>query len=228
VTARIPERVGSAASRRGSAILAAAVAAGTALGGCVSMPSNDYRGDPVTYAARQATPGAADPDAAARVEQDFAGEPQLVGVKTTHTASGLEVVVTLTRNDDGVQDVWLADLAVGAVAERSRSDEAVVSELISSASAVGPDKQGRPMTTSLGIGAVRLGQVFGSPDDCERTLRARRLSWRVSSSSCATLTATHSCSQGWRTGRVPGGFGSRPARTRASEPSTAVCPVVST
>ena len=132
-------------------------------------------GDPVTYAGGEATPltslgaGAAESDAAAQVMTDLWGEPQLAGLRTKSTRSGLEVVVTLTRNDDGVPDVWLADLAVGAVAERSRSNEAVANEVISTAIAVGSDMRGNPVTTSLGIGAVRLGQVFGSPDDAALT-----------------------------------------------------------
>ena len=71
----------------------------------------------------------------------------------------------MTRNDDGVPDVWLADLAVGAVAERSHSDPAVANDVVSSATAVGPGKGGDTVTTTLGVGAVRLGQVFGSPSD---------------------------------------------------------------
>ena len=73
----------------------------------------------------------------------------------------------MTRNDDGVPDVWLADLAVGAVAERSHSDQAVANDLVSSATAVGPNKGGDTVTTNLSVGAVRLGQVFGSPSDSE-------------------------------------------------------------
>ncbi len=87
------------------------------------------------------------------------------GLTTKSTPSGLEVVVTLTQNDDRVPDVWLADLAVGAVAERSHSDQAVANDVIASATAVGPGKGGDSVTTYLGVGAVRLGQVFGSPSD---------------------------------------------------------------
>jgi hypothetical protein len=46
-----------------------------------------------------------------------------------------------------------------------------VSDLVSSAIAVGPDKDGRPMTTSLGVGAVSLGQDVGSADDSALTAR---------------------------------------------------------
>ena len=102
---------------------------------------------------------------AVRVMNSFLGEPQLAGLTTKATPSGLEVVVALTRNDDRVPDVWLADLAVGAIAEQSRTNEAVASDVVSTATAVGPGEGGNPVTTFLGIGAVRLGQVFGSPDD---------------------------------------------------------------
>jgi len=109
--------------------------------------------------------------AAAQVMRGLSGEPQLAGITTTSTPSGLEVAIMLTRNDDGVPDVWLADLAVGAVGELVHSDQAVANDLISSATAVGPGDGGDPITTYLGVGAVRLGQVFGSPSDS--TLAAR-------------------------------------------------------
>jgi hypothetical protein len=138
--------------------------------------NNDHTGQPVTYAGRQSTPlsslraDAAESNVAAHVMTDLSGEPQLVGLTTKVTPSGLEVVVTMTRNDDRVPDVWLADLAVGAVAERSHSNEAVANDIISTAIAIGPDNGGNPVTTSLGIGAVRLGQVFGSPSDSALTV----------------------------------------------------------
>jgi hypothetical protein len=101
--------------------------------------------------------------------KDLSGEPRLAGLTTKPTPAGLEVVVTLTRNDDGVPDVWLADLAVGAIAERSRTNEAVANDVVSTATAVGLGEGGKPVTTFLGIGAVRLGQVFGSSDDSALT-----------------------------------------------------------
>ena len=175
MTSRLPKRIGSAAPRLAAVVVAAGVAVAAALAGCITAFNNDHTGDPVTYAGRQSTPlsslraDAAESNVAARVMTDLSGEPQLVGLTTKVTPSGLEVVVTLTRNDDGVSDVWLADLAVGAVAERSHSNEAVANDIISTAIAIGPDKGGNPVTTSLGIGAVRLGQVFGSPSDSALT-----------------------------------------------------------
>lgn len=132
-----------------------------------TMPSDDHTGDPVTYAGGQPEPRAplTSNAAAAQVMKGLSGEPRLAGITTTSTGAGLHVAITLTRNDDRVQDVWLADLAVGAVGELVHSDQAVANDLISGATAVGPGKGGDPVTTYLGVGAVRLGQVFGSPSD---------------------------------------------------------------
>jgi hypothetical protein len=175
-TSRIPKKIGSAGvPALVAVIVTAGVAVAAVMAGSRAMSNNDHTGDPVTYAGGQSTPltslsaNAVESDAAARVMKDLSGEPQLAGVTTESTPSGLQVVVTLTRNDDGVPDVWLADLAVGAVAERSHSDQAVANDLVSSATAVGPGKGGEPVTTYLGVGAVRLGQVFGSPSDSALT-----------------------------------------------------------
>ena len=177
MTSRFPKRIRSAAAPALAAvILAAGVAvAAAAMAGSKAMTDKDHTGDPVTYAGGSSTPLASlsanvtASDATAQVMRGLSGQPQLAGLTTKSTPSGLQVVVTLTRNDDGVPDVWLADLAVGAVAERSRSDQVVASDLVSSATAVGPDKGGNPVSTSLGVGAVRLGQVFGSPSDSALT-----------------------------------------------------------
>jgi hypothetical protein len=175
-TSRIPKKIGSAGvPALVAVIVTAGVAVAAVMAGSRAMSNNDHTGDPVTYAGGQSTPltslsaNAVESDAAARVLKDLSGEPQWAGVTTESTPSGLQVVVTLTRNDDGVPDVWLADLAVGAVAERSHSDQAVANDLVSSATAVGPGKGGEPVTTYLGVGAVRLGQVFGSPSDSALT-----------------------------------------------------------
>jgi hypothetical protein len=176
MTSRLPKRIRSAAAPALAAvILTAGVTAAAALAGSAAMSNNDHTGDPVTYAGGQSTPrasliaNAVGSDATAQVMKSLSGEPQLAGLTTKSPPSGLQVAVTLTRNDDGVPDVWLADLAVGAVAERSHTDQAVASDLVSSATAVGPGKGGDTVTTSLGIGAVRLGQVFGSPTDSALT-----------------------------------------------------------
>jgi hypothetical protein len=176
-TSGLSRRVWSAAPPAVAALIVTtgiAVAAGMA--GLTAMSSNDHTGDPVTYAGGQSTPrptlasGAAAFDSAAseaatQVMKSLSGTPQLAGLTTNVTPSGLEVAITLTHNDDRVPDVWVADLAVGAIGERLRTDQAVVNDLISSATAVGPGKGGDPVTSYLGVGAVRLGQVFGSPSD---------------------------------------------------------------
>jgi hypothetical protein len=157
--------------RLAASILVVGVAFAPSLAGCTPTVHKGHTGDPVTYAGAVATPPSSLPgdvdesDVTADVMQDLSGDPQLAGITTTRTPAGLEVVVTLTRNDERVPDVWLADLAVGAVAERSRTNERVANDLVSTAIAVGPDAQGNPVTTSLGVGAVQLGQVFGSPSD---------------------------------------------------------------
>lgn len=166
VISRVQKRVGSAAAPALAAvILTAGVAAAAAMAGATAMLNNDHTGDPVTYASGQATSrdSLSASDATSLVMKDLSSERQLAGLTTKSTLSGLEVVVTLTRNDDRVTDVWLADLAVGAVAERSHSDQAVANDVIASATAVGPGKGEGSVTTYLGVGAVRLGQVFGSP-----------------------------------------------------------------
>lgn len=177
MTSRFPKRIRSAAAPALAAVMVTtgvAVAA-AAMAGSAAMSNNDHTGDPVTYAGGQSTPMAplstngATSDATGQVMKGLSSQPQLAAITTKSTPSGLQVAVTLTRNDDGVPDVWLADLAVGALAERSRTDQAVASDLVSSAIAIGPGKAGNTVTTSLGIGAVRLGQVFGSPSDSALT-----------------------------------------------------------
>ncbi len=169
-----------------------------------ATPNNDHSGDPVSYASVQPNPRAPLTPVAAdtQVTYGLSDDPQLVDITTTSTPSGLSVAVTLSRNDDRVADVWLADIAVGAVAELVHSNQGVANDLIASATAmssaceppagagpgtrlphlyrhgledhpegvehgrwVGPGEGGDSITTNLGVGAVRLGQVFGSPSD---------------------------------------------------------------
>jgi len=133
--------------------------------------NGDHTGDPVTYASGLSTPAPANATAlsgaaaAGRVMEGLSADRQLAGIRTRLTPSGVEVAVTLTRNDDRVPDVWLANLAVGAVVELMHTDESATGDLISIATATGPGSGGKQVTTDLGIGAVRLGQVFGSPSD---------------------------------------------------------------
>jgi len=154
------------------------------------MLNDDHTGDPVRYAGGQPEPRAplTSDAAVAQVMKGLWGEPQLAGITTTSTPSGLEVAVTLTRNDERMPDAWLADLAVGAVGELVHSDQAEANDLILSATAVGPGKRGDPITTDLGVGAVRLGQVFGSPSD--PTLAAQADSGSLPARTSASVPST--------------------------------------
>lgn len=173
-TDRASRRFGSAVAPAIAAVIATAgIAAAAAMMGPPPASKDDHTGDPVTYAGGLATaraPIASDGtsmngDTAAEQVKRGLSDSQVAGVTTESTPAGLEVTISLTHNDDRVRDVWLSDLALGAVAELMRSDQAVANDLISSATAVGPGEDGDSVTTHLGIGAVRLGQVFGSPSD---------------------------------------------------------------
>jgi hypothetical protein len=162
-----------------AAILATAgVVAAAALSSSTATPSeertpapvvayDEHKGDPATYAGGQSTPRPpiTSNDAVEHVLDGLSAEPQLAGLAIKSTSSGIEVSVSLSHNDDHVRDVWLADVAVGAVSELLHSDQSVANDFISSATAVGMGEGGVPITTQLGVGAVRLGQLFGSPDD---------------------------------------------------------------
>jgi hypothetical protein len=178
-TSRLSRLMWFAGAPVSAAILATAgVVAASALAGSTATPSDDstpapivaydeHQGNPVTYAAGQSTsrPPLASDAAVTQVMEGLSGEPQLVALATKSTPSGIEVSVSLTHNDDRVRDVWLADVAVGAVSELLHSDQLVANDFITSATAVGTGEGGTATTTQLGVGAVRLGQVFGSPDD---------------------------------------------------------------
>jgi hypothetical protein len=77
--------------------------------------------------------------------------------------------VTLAENNDDVPDVWLAGLAVGALGELMRTNQAVINQEIASATAVGPGSSGTQVTSDVSPGAVALGQVFNSPSDAVLT-----------------------------------------------------------
>jgi hypothetical protein len=78
---------------------------------------------------------------------------------------GCTITVDLSQNDEEVSEVWIADLVTGAIAELMRTDETTTSTEVANAVATGPDHAGEELSTNLGIGAVRLGQVFNSPSD---------------------------------------------------------------
>jgi hypothetical protein len=143
-------------------------------------PGGGHSGDPVIYAGgvSDARTPIAPGGAAARVMRALATEPKLGGIVATMTPSGLDVTVTLTTNDENVRDEWLAQVALGAVAELVHGKGQVANDLIARSTAVGPNKGGRVVTTDLGAGAVRLGQVFGSPGDAVLLGRVRDVAAR--------------------------------------------------
>lgn len=153
------------------------IAVASAVSGSAPAPYHSPEPSVVAVGAHQGTPAAyasvaggprlpLTADAAtSQVTSALSSEQQLVSLTTRSTSSGMEVVVNLTHNDGSVADVWLADLAVGAVCELVHSDQAVASDLVSNATATGPGANGDTVTTSLGVGAVELGEVFNSPSE---------------------------------------------------------------
>ena len=130
-------------------------------------------GTPITWASVTQAPTAAPPsvdDAAGQVLRGLAGT-NVQGLQASSSPTGLVVTVALAENNDDVPDVWLAGLAVGALAERMRTNQAVINDEIASATAVGPGSSGAPFTSNISAGAVALGQVFGSPSDAVLTSR---------------------------------------------------------
>src|SRR6266568_3577748 len=130
-----------------------------------------HTGDPVTYASVTQAPTAAPASldgAAGQVVRGLGGT-NVQGVQASTSPAGLVVTVALAKNNDDVPDVWVADLAVGALGERMRTNQAVISDEIASATAVGPGSSGAQVTSNLGLGAVSLDQlrtalVGASPD----------------------------------------------------------------
>ena len=105
---------------------------------------------------------------AGQVLRDLAGT-NVQGLQASTSPAGLVVTVTLAKNNDAVPDVWLAGLAVGALGELMRTNQAVINDEIASATAVGPGSSGAPVTSDVTPGAVSLGQVFDSPSDAVLT-----------------------------------------------------------
>ena len=130
-----------------------------------------HTGDPVAYASVTQAPTTAPPsldDAAGQVLRGLGGT-NVQGVQASSSPTGLVVTVALAGNNDDVPNIWLADLAVGALGELMRTNQAIISQEIASASAVGLGSSGAQVTSDLGLGAVRLGQVFDSPSDAVLT-----------------------------------------------------------
>jgi hypothetical protein len=155
------------------ATVGAVGAAMGAIGGSADprIGAGGHTGDPVTYAgvtqAPTGAPASLD-DAAGQVLRGVGGT-SVQGVQASSSSTGLVVTVALKENNDDVPDIWLADLAVGALGERMRTNQAVINEEIASATAVGLGSSGVQVTSNLGLGAVRLGQVFESPSDAALT-----------------------------------------------------------
>jgi hypothetical protein len=85
------------------------------------IDAGGHTGDPVTYAgvtqAPTGAPGSLD-DAAGQVLRGVGGT-SVQGVQASSSPAGLVVTVALKENNDDVPDIWLADLAVGALGERA-------------------------------------------------------------------------------------------------------------
>ncbi len=113
-----------------------------------------HTGDPVTYASVTQAPTAAPASldgAAGQVVRGLGGT-NVQGVQASTSPAGLVVTVALAKNNDDVPDVWVADLAVGALGERMRTNQAVINEEIASATAVGLGSSGVQVTSNLGLG----------------------------------------------------------------------------
>ncbi len=168
--------------KRARRMMMAMVAAGVSAAAVASVsiaraaddtdPATD--GDPITYTDQQ-RPSSAGGDAeevAQRVRNGLGNGSLVTDIAADQGPNGLAVKVSLKHNDDEVEEVWNADLALGAVAELARSEDArILFEAVSEASATGPSSDGKSTTTMLAVGAVQLGQSFASPDDEELTRR---------------------------------------------------------
>jgi hypothetical protein len=87
-----------------------------------------------------------------------------VEVRPFGDSFAVQVGLAATRND--VHAVWIAGLAVGAAAEELRTgDDSVVSDVIAQSSVESTAPNGELISSPTGIGAVTLGQRFGSPED---------------------------------------------------------------
>jgi hypothetical protein len=156
--------------------LVVAIATGGAIGaamGATGGPADPrtaggrHTGHPVTYASVTQGPAKTPQSsnhAAGRVLRGLGGT-NVRGLEARPSRAGLVVTVALAQNNDDVTNIWLAGLAVGALGERMRTNQAVINDEIASATAVGPGSNGAQVTSNLGLGAVSLGQVFDSPSD---------------------------------------------------------------
>jgi hypothetical protein len=100
--------------------------------------------------------------------------PTMQGAATD--APGVSITVKSDAGD-GVWPLWLGDLAQGAIADRMRTDQQTTNQVISAGEIVDTN-DGKPLTTGLGSGSVRAGQVFSSPSDAELTDRVNQVAQR--------------------------------------------------
>jgi hypothetical protein len=168
------------------AVVGAAAVTASAVTGNGDTPnahaSNPHTGDPVAYGPvlnAQAAKGAKiaplasmTPDALGRRVASALSPSGLVravtlspGTSTTPSA----LTVQLNENEETVPQMWDSNLALGAAAQLSATTQATIDQVISSATAIGPNAKGTPTSTDLGVGAVALNQSFDSPSDADLT-----------------------------------------------------------
>jgi len=107
----------------------------------------------------------------ARVAKALGGTGAIKAVTFTSADKKSAISVRMSENDDSVPHNWYAELAVGAAAQLSATTQASLDQVISSATAIGPNAHGVTRSTDLGVGAVALNQVFNSPSDDVLTSR---------------------------------------------------------
>jgi len=132
-------------------------------------------GTPLAYAtATSSTPaGLTLSEAIPRVVKGLNG--LVLGVSSTSSGNGPVLDVQLAQSNDQVPDVWIAGLTVGALAELIHTNQTAMSQVIASASATGPGKDGPNTWTGVGLGAIALGQQFNSPNDAELASRVNQV-----------------------------------------------------
>lgn len=159
------------------ALGAVTVGGAAAAAGSRHSPSHDLpaqaagetEGEAVTYAATTdlSRAGLDHETAAGRVLEGLEPSGVVEDLSVQDGEGGLKVTVTLNRFDDDVDQVWIAEVASGALAELTRATDSSTFDALESAvvtsSAGNDDHDG----VDLGVGSVSLGQRFSSPSDGE-------------------------------------------------------------
>lgn len=154
-----------AAGTAGAAlIVAVAVTANAVTGnsGPSAVTSDAQAGIPGAYASvvgkgvgastKAGTPLSADLSPSARGKRVTAALGAASGVKAVTVSSDDQksaISVQLSRNDGSVPQGWYAELAVGAAAQLSATTQTSLDQLISSATAIGPNADGVVTSTEL-------------------------------------------------------------------------------